>query len=63
MYTALLFPLLCKTLGKVTYTTPPHRLFLRKKELLLKKKILIWLCQVLITTCGIFSCSMWDPVP
>ena len=24
---------------------------------------LIWLCQVLVMACGIFSCGMWDLVP
>ena len=37
MYTALLFPLLCKTLGKVTYTTPPLPFF-KKERTSFKKK-------------------------
>ena len=28
-----------------------------------KKYLFIWLCQVLVVACGIFSCSTWDLVP
>ena len=28
-----------------------------------KKYLFIWLCQVLVASCRIFSCSIWDLVP
>ena len=30
---------------------------------ILKTYLLIWLCQVLVAVCGIFSCGTWDLVP
>ena len=39
----------------------PNRTF----EMVFKKKnyVFIWLYQILVATCGIFSCSMWDLFP
>ena len=49
-------------LKEVPLFGPTEKLFL--------KKIFIWLCQVLVAACGIFSCGMrtlscgmWDLVP
>ena len=39
-----------------------YLLFSEKKKiffLLLLKKIFLWLCQVLVAVCGLFSCGMW----